>query len=230
MSREIVQELTFFTHSVLMGLVITFVYDWIRVLRKLFRHGTALMSAEDLLFWLTCGIGVFYMLYRENDGTLRWFAVLGATVGMFFYKIIVRDAFVHVMSTCLHKIMWFIFRLLQIVLKPLKSLIFAGKTFVLCLGKKLKKCKEFIKKRLTAFIKTIRMVLCKHSYVFSRHRECRRVRADGELSQREFFMVVEHIVPDILAVVLRPCKVAAAVIRHETVLKMKSQVPVLQLV
>ena len=162
MSREIVQELTFFTHSVLMGLVITFVYDWIRVLRKLFRHGTALMSAEDLLFWLTCGIGVFYMLYRENDGTLRWFAVLGSTVGMFFYKIIVRDAFVHVMSTCLHKIMWFIFRLLQIVLKPLKSLIFAGKTFVLCLGKKLKKCKEFIKKRLTAFIKTIRMVLCKH--------------------------------------------------------------------
>lgn len=86
MSREIVQELTFFTHSVLMGLVITFVYDWIRVLRKLFRHGTALMSAEDLLFWLTCGIGVFYMLYRENDGTLRWFAVLGATVGMFFIK------------------------------------------------------------------------------------------------------------------------------------------------
>ncbi len=161
MSREIVQELTFFTHSVLIGLVITFVYDWIRVLRRLFKHGTLLMSVEDLLFWLACGIGVFYMLYRENNGTLRWFAVLGAAVGMFFYKMIVRDIFVNVMSTCLHKIMWFVFRVLQIVLKPVKRLISAEKTFVLYTGKKLKKCKNFIKKRLTVFIKTIRITLCK---------------------------------------------------------------------
>lgn len=161
MSREIVQELTFFTHSVLIGLVITFVYDWIRVLRRLFKHGTLLMSVEDLLFWLACGIGVFYMLYRENNGTLRWFAVLGAAVGMFFYKMIVRDAFVNIMSTCLHKIMWFVFRVLQIVLKPVKRLISAEKTFVLYTGRKLKKCKNFIKKRLTVFIKTIRIILCK---------------------------------------------------------------------
>ncbi len=161
MSREIVQELTFFTHSVLIGLVITFVYDWIRVLRRLFKHGTLLMSVEDLLFWLACGIGVFYMLYRENNGTLRWFAVLGAAVGMFFYKMIVRDSFANIMSTCLHKIMWFVFRVLQIVLKPVKRLISAEKTFVLYTGKKLKKCKNFIKKRLTVFIKTIRIILCK---------------------------------------------------------------------
>lgn len=162
MSREIMQELTFFTHSVLMGLVITFVYDWIRVLRRLYKHGTVLMSIEDLLFWFACGIGVFYMLYRENDGTLRWFAVLGAAIGMFFYKMIVRDMFINVMSTCLHKIMWFVFRVIQIVLKPVKCLISAGKTFVLYVGRKLKKSKNFIKKRLTVFIKTIRMVLCKH--------------------------------------------------------------------
>lgn len=162
MSREIMQELTFFTHSVLMGVIITFAYDWIRVLRRLFKHGAVLMSLEDLLFWFVCGIGVFYMLYRENDGTLRWFAVLGAAIGMFFYKMIVRDAFVDIMSTCVHKIMWFFFRILQIVLKPVKRLIYAGKTFVLFTGKKLKKCKNFIKKRLTVFIKTIRMILCKH--------------------------------------------------------------------
>jgi len=161
MSREIVQELTFFTHSALMGLIITFAYDWIRVLRRLFKHGTALMSVEDLFFWLICGIGVFYMLYKENDGTLRWFAVLGAMIGMFFYKMIVRDAFVNVMSTCLNKIMWFIFRVLQIVLKPLKTLIFAGKTSVLHTKRRLVKCKEFIKKRLTVFRKTIRMILYK---------------------------------------------------------------------
>lgn len=162
MSREIVQELTFFAHSVLMGLAITFVYDWIRVLRRLFKHGAVLTSLEDIVFWLVCGLSVFYMLYRENNGTLRWFAVAGAMIGMLFYKMIVRDTFINIMSTCLHKIMWLLFRVLQIVLKPLKCLFCAGKTLVLLLTKSLEKCKKIVKKRLTVCIKTLRMVLCKH--------------------------------------------------------------------
>lgn len=161
MSREIVQELTFFAHSVLMGLAITFVYDWIRVLRKLIRHGTVLTSLEDLFFWLVCGFAVFYMLYRENDGTLRWFAVAGAAIGMCIYKLAVRNFFINVMSTCLHKIMWLVSHVLQIVLKPLKRLFYAGKTLVLYLEKSLEKCKKIVKKRLTVCIKTLRMVLCK---------------------------------------------------------------------
>ena len=161
MSREIVQELTFFAHSVLMGLAITFAYDWIRVLRRLFKHGTVLTSLEDLFFWLVCGLAVFYMLYRENNGTLRWFAVMGAMIGMCFYKITVRDVFTNIMSTCMHKIMWFTFRVLQFVLKPIKRLFCAGKTLVLHLAKSLEKCKKFVKKRLTVCIKTLRMVLCK---------------------------------------------------------------------
>lgn len=162
MSREIVQELTFFAHSVLMGVAITFVYDWIYVLRRLAKHGAVMTSLEDLFFWLACGIAVFYMLYRENDGTLRWFAVLGATIGMFFYKLIIRDGFINIMSTFLYKIMWLLSRVLLIVLKPLKRLFCAGKTLVLQIGKSLEKCKKIIKKRLTVCIKTLRMVLCKH--------------------------------------------------------------------
>ncbi len=162
MSREIVQELTFFAHSFLMGLAITFAYDWIHVLRRLFKHGTILTSLEDLFFWLVSGLAVFYMLYRENNGTLRWFAVVGAAIGMFIYKVIVRDVFVNIMSTCLHKIMWCVFRFLQIVLKPLKCLFCAGKTLVLQMAKSLEKCKKIVKKRLTVCIKTLRMVLCKH--------------------------------------------------------------------
>ena len=70
MSQDIVQEVVFFLHSILMGLVITFAYDWILVFRKLFTHGRFLISLEDLLYWFVCGIGVFYMLYKENNGVL----------------------------------------------------------------------------------------------------------------------------------------------------------------
>ena len=161
MSQDIVKEVTFFLHSILMGLVITFVYDWILILRKLFRHGKFLMSAEDLLYWVVCGLGVFYMLYRENSGVLRWFAVMGAALGMLFYKAAVKNRLVDIMSTCIHKIMCLISRLIQIVLNPVKRLFSALRRFVRFLRGRFKKVREFIKKRLTVFIKTLRMVLCK---------------------------------------------------------------------
>ena len=161
MSQDIVQDVTFFLHSILMGLFITFAYDWVRIFRRLFKHGKILTSVEDLLYWFACGISVFYMLYRENSGVLRWFAVMGAALGMLFYKAILKNRFVDIMSTYIHKIMWFIFRLIQNVLKPAKWLFSAVRRFVRFVITKLKKVREFVKKRLTVFIKTLRMVLCK---------------------------------------------------------------------
>lgn len=161
MSQGIVQEVTFFLHSILMGLLITFAYDWILIFRRLFKHGKFWMSVEDFIYWFVCGISVFYMLYKENNGVLRWFAVVGAAVGMLFYKLTIKNRFVSIMSTYIHKIMWLIFRVIQFVLKPLKCLFYAARRCVRFLNKKFKKVKEFIKKRLTVFIKTLRMVLCK---------------------------------------------------------------------
>lgn len=161
MSQDIVQEITFFLHSILVGVFITFVYDWILIFRKLVKHGTILVSIEDFIFWLACGIGVFYMLYRENNGVLRWFAVVGATLGMLFYKALIKNRFVYIMSTCIHKIMWFVFRVIQVMLRPLKCAFFAVRRFVRFFLKKSKKCGEFVKKRLTVCIKMLKMVLCK---------------------------------------------------------------------
>ncbi len=161
MSQDIIREVTFFLHSVVVGIIITFVYDWFLILRRLIKHGTIWISIEDFIFWAACGIGVFYMLYRENNGVLRWFAVLGAMLGMICYKFIISKRFVHIMSTCIYKIMWFLFRIIQVMLKPIKWLIFKLRRFFLFLKKKLKKLQNFIKKKLTVCIKMLKMVLCK---------------------------------------------------------------------
>lgn len=162
MSQDIIREVTFFLHSVVMGIVITFVYDWLLILRKLLKHNIFWISFEDSLFWIACGLGVFYMLYRENNGVLRWFTVLGAAAGMIFYKGLVSKSFVHIMSTIIYKIMWCLFRIIQVVVKPLKWLVSKLIKFKNFIKKYLKKCQNFIKKRLTGFIKMLKMVLCKH--------------------------------------------------------------------
>lgn len=161
MSQDIVREITFFLHSFLLGIGITFAYDFLLVARKVVPHGKLWTSLEDLWFWIFCGLGVFYMLYRENNGILRWFAVAGAIMGMFFYKGIMKNHFVNIMSTGIHKIMWLVSRLIQIVLKPMKSLFSALRRCVRFFLKRLKRVNLFIKKKLTVCIKMLKMVLCK---------------------------------------------------------------------
>ena len=162
MSQDIIQEVTFFLHSIVMVVVITFVYDWFLIFRKLLKHNILWISFEDFLFWAGCGIGVFYMLYRENNGVLRWFTVLGAMLGMILYKALVSKWFVHIMSTLIYKIMWFLFRVVQIVVKPLRFLLSIIKKIAIFLKNKLRRCQNFIKNKLTYFLKTLKMVLCKH--------------------------------------------------------------------
>lgn len=161
MSQDIVQEISFFLHSTIMGIVITFVYDWFLILRKLIKHNNLWISIEDLLFWLACGIGVFYMLYRENNGMLRWFTVIGAVIGMACYKVLIGKKFVNIMSTCIYKIMWLIFKILQVIVKPIKWLFSKIRKLAVFIKKKLKKLRNFIKNKLTVCIKMFKMILCK---------------------------------------------------------------------
>lgn len=162
MSQDIIQETSFLLHSTIMGIVITFAYDWLLIIRKLIKHNSLWISLEDMIFWLACGIGVFYMLYRENNGVLRWFTIIGAVIGMICYKLLIGKKFVHIMSTCIYKIMWLIFKILQIVVKPLKWLFSRLKKAAVFIKKKLKILQNFIKNKLTVCIKMFKIILCKH--------------------------------------------------------------------
>ena len=109
MSQNIMNEITFFAHSFLLGIVITIAYDGFVVLRRVIRHNLVMISLEDMIFWIACAIGVFYMLVEENNGILRWFAVFGATLGMLVYKESVSDFFVKTASTLIR----FVFRMVS---------------------------------------------------------------------------------------------------------------------
>lgn len=86
MSAEVIDQGIFWLFCFVTGAVITFIYDQIRIVRRVLPHGSVLVAIEDLLFWLFAGIVIFSLLYRMNAGTLRWFAVFGLATGMFLYK------------------------------------------------------------------------------------------------------------------------------------------------
>ncbi len=50
---------------------------------------------EDFLFWIFAGVVTFMLLYEQNDGGLRLYAIVGVLVGMSLYdRIVSRFLFV----------------------------------------------------------------------------------------------------------------------------------------
>ncbi len=82
MSGQILLELQFFARAFLWGIFLTLLYDLLRIFRRLVTHGTFALAAEDLLYWITCGILIFRMLYEENSGAIRGFAIAAVILGM----------------------------------------------------------------------------------------------------------------------------------------------------
>ncbi|MCM1102325.1 MAG: spore cortex biosynthesis protein YabQ [Acetatifactor muris] len=111
-------ENTFMLHALCTGIFITFIYDILRILRRVIPHGGWAVSLEDLLFWLYCAVRVFLLMYHESNGTLRWFAVLGALAGMLLYIKTVSPFLVKYVSMILQRVLRRSARIAGMVLRP----------------------------------------------------------------------------------------------------------------
>lgn len=91
---ELSQESVFLLHTFRLGVWSAFLYDVLRVWRRLSPRGIFRVSFEDLVFWGYFGISAFLLMYRENNGSLRWYAVLGVMLGTLAYLKLVSPYFV----------------------------------------------------------------------------------------------------------------------------------------
>lgn len=156
-------ENEFLLHALYMGIFLTFAYDLLRIFRRVVPHNGFFVSMEDLFFWIYCGEEVFLLMYHESDGTLRWFAVLGAMTGMFLYRKLVSPFFVKYTSLVLCRILKFLGKILHFISRPLVFLLKKTGNGIKLTGrgtrKLLGKCKRSVKNRLTYFIKMLKMTI-----------------------------------------------------------------------
>lgn len=161
MSLDIVVELYFLLHCFGMGVLITVLYDILRILRRVIPHNLLAVSLEDLLYWIVCSLLIFAMLIRENNGVLRWFAVAGAMLGMLLYKKTLGFLFVKYVSLLLQRLLHLVGRFFAVLLKPLNVV----KRRIVWTRKKSPKWLKMgirrIKKKLTDSKKLLKIILCK---------------------------------------------------------------------
>ena len=114
-----VDENVFLVHAFFMGIYITFVYDLLRILRRVVPHNHFAVSVEDLGFWVYCAGKVFLLMHHESDGTLRWFAVLGALAGMLLYRKTLGALFVKYTALALVEVRDFLGKTCRILCRPI---------------------------------------------------------------------------------------------------------------
>lgn len=116
------------------------VYDILRVFRRLVRHSFFAVSAEDFLYWVFVGIEAFLFLYRENDGTIRWFVLAGIGLGMLIFSMGISRFGVPALSWFLSRVIGIPLRFFRrIIKKMLTPLVNLGRRFRRALRKKRKK-------------------------------------------------------------------------------------------
>lgn len=161
-------ENVFLLYALLMGIFITFIYDILRIFRRVVPHGELWVSFEDIAFWIYCAAKVFLLMYHESDGTLRWFAVLGALVGMMAYKKLVSPFLVKYVSLLLRKILQALAKAGAFLLKPVGKLwtrmqIAISKASAGAMQRKRRKegrkRSHFMKKKLTYLLKVLKMMV-----------------------------------------------------------------------
>lgn len=171
MSSLIAQEGWFWLHSVLLGIGITFVYDGLRIWRRVFVHSMFWISAEDLLYWAFVACSFFYLLYMENDGAFRWFCVFGAGVGMLLYQKSISPFWVEYMSRFLCRIRAIAGAACRFLGKPFYAAKRAGAARVRRQAKRAKRLVRICKKRLTVWLKLSKMFIRKRNRKTQRGRE-----------------------------------------------------------
>ena len=87
------QETAVFFLAVALGAVLSLFYDFLRILRRMIRHGALATGMEDLLFWLLGAFLLFALMFYGTDGELRGYVLLSAFCGALLYRQTVKKCF-----------------------------------------------------------------------------------------------------------------------------------------
>lgn len=86
MSIEIQYEIQLLAASLAVGIWLMAAYDGLRLFRLSVRHNHLWTNIEDGCYWICSGIVTFLLLFEQNDGVLRGYAILGVLAGMLLYN------------------------------------------------------------------------------------------------------------------------------------------------
>jgi len=150
-----------FLLTVVLGALIGFIYDIFRIFRKTVKHKDFFIFIEDTVYWLIVSFVMFYFMLNQNDGEIRFYAIVGAFLGMILYFYTV-SIFVMKISMAVIKVIKKIFNIIfKVISFPIKIIIKIFKIIISPFKKVLKKLKNYARIKADKLLKDIKIIIKK---------------------------------------------------------------------
>lgn len=104
MSSDIIIEARTVLEALAMGAACCFIYDILRIFRRIFPRGSVLTGLEDILWWIVAAIAVFTFMYRANGGVVRAYIIVFMMLGMIIWEITLGKLIVKYISKIINKL------------------------------------------------------------------------------------------------------------------------------
>ncbi len=85
----ITEQLLYVTATFVSGLAIMFAYDALIILREALRRAWICIILEDFIFWVSAAFAEFYVIYRFNEGEIRFYSLLSLFLGMAVFQCLI---------------------------------------------------------------------------------------------------------------------------------------------
>ncbi len=129
-------EFNVFLVFVLLGIIISFLFDFFRILRRVYKTPDFITILEDIVFWIISGIIILSGIFILNEGKIRAYLFLGlfagitiyiitlskfiTKIGIIFFKSINKILFIPIL-----KIIRSIYKMIYKLVKKLKKIIYS---------------------------------------------------------------------------------------------------------
>ena len=104
---------------ILNGLIIGFLFDFFRILRKTIKTTDFVTYIQDFIFWILTGIIILYFIFTFNNGEIRLFLFLGILTGVLIYMLLFSNFIIKINV----KIINFAKKILEIPIKLIIKII-----------------------------------------------------------------------------------------------------------
>ncbi len=168
MHTDVSAEFIFFLTSIAAGAAIAFLYDLLRISRRIIGPGDTIVTLEDILFMAAAAFILFYAAYLKNDGEIRWQSFIGGAMGIGIYIVIVRNRFLNFSTFLLRWLAKIAEKVLKLILFPLRMIFLAFKKPIYVIiwytGQGLRRVRRYTSKKkckMALHAKNIRLMLRK---------------------------------------------------------------------
>ena len=100
------------------GILIVLIFDIFRILRKSFKTADYVTIIEDIIFVIIVGFILLYSIFLFDNGTLRFYIILGIGIGAMLYICTISKIFIKVNVTIITFIKNVLAKILKIICYP----------------------------------------------------------------------------------------------------------------